>query len=175
MIYIQEEKPHLVKPHQEKPGLPYEDMIETAVKKRKEPLSLSFQPVDHEKLSKKAKLEQRRLAALKMTPLQSKFIDDTMRDIREKEMAKRNDDRRRRYAVASSGCLNGRNGGRDDWTSIFLDRLGRNPSVAQIIATSGGLVTYCKFVFSFSLQFDSRQILSYFASSAANGLQPQTN
>jgi hypothetical protein len=133
MIYIQDEKPHL----------PDDDLIETSAKKRKD--SLSFQHVDHANLPKKTKLEQQRLTALKMTPLQSKFIVDTMGDIREKELAKRNDDRRRRYAVASSRCLNGGSDDRENWTSMFLDRLGRDQNVAQIVATSGGLVTYCTF------------------------------
>ncbi len=133
MIYIQDEKPHL----------PDDDIIETLAKKRKD--SSSFQPVDHANLPKKTKPEQQRLTTLKMTPLQSKFIVDTMGDIREKEMTMRNDDRRRRYAVASSGCPNGRSGARENWTSMFLDRLGRDPNVAQIVATSGGLVTYCTF------------------------------
>ena len=141
MIYIQDEKPLL----------PDDVTIATAIKKRKESSSLSFQPMDHANLPKKTKMDQQRLA-LKMTPLQSKFMNDTMRNIREKELTKRNDDRRRLSAIASSGYLNGRSGGRDDWTSIFLDRLGRNSNVAQIIATSGGLVTYCKFrLFSFWL------------------------
>jgi hypothetical protein len=133
MIYVQDEKPHL----------PDDDVIEIPSKKRKDPSS--FQPVDHGNLLKKTKLEQQRLIALKMTPLQSKFIVDTMGDIREKEMAKRNDDRRRRYAVASSGSLERRDSGRENWTSMFVDRLGRDPNVAQIVATSGGLVTFCTF------------------------------
>ena len=31
------------------------------------------------------------------------------------------------------------------WTSIFLDQLSLNPQIGQLVATAGGLVTYCKF------------------------------
>ena len=49
--------------------------------------------------------------------------------------------RKRDSAEASSGGAAAKN----DWTCLFLDRLASDPDVAQIVATTGGLVTYCEY------------------------------
>ena len=107
------------------------------------------------------------LSLLNMTSKQTKFINDTMVDIRANEMEnhhlRRQDEmegqqavvalkrqRRTTSSTASTGksssapILNQNNTSRG-WTSMFLDQLSLNPQIGQLVATSGGLVTYCKF------------------------------
>ena len=47
---------------------------------------------------------------------------------------------------SSAPILNQNNTSRG-WTSMFLDQLSLNPQIGQLVATSGGLVTYCKFYY----------------------------
>ena len=106
------------------------------------------------------------LSLLNMTSKQTKFINDTMVDIRANEMEnhrlRRQDEmegqqavfalKRQRRTTSSSASgssssapiLNQNNTSRG-WTSMFLDQLSLNPQIGQLVATSGGLVTYCKF------------------------------
>ena len=106
------------------------------------------------------------LSLLNITSKQTKFINDTMVDIRANEMEnhrlRRQDEmegqqavvalKRQRRTTSSSASgssssapiLNQNNTSRG-WTSMFLDQLSLNPQIGQLVATSGGLVTYCKF------------------------------
>ena len=88
---------------------------------------------------------------IQFPPLQSKFIHDTMNDIREREAADSRLRRRDRAVAAAMDKakkrrLSNNDGGDNNWTGIFLDRLSARPDVAQIVASSGGLVTYCEFL-----------------------------
>lgn len=96
---------------------------------------------------------QQRQASIEMTALQSKFINDTMKNIREREVENRAAAKRQRtqknqsapsHLCNESSIINRSS----NWTSIFLDRLSWNPNVAQVVATSGGLVTYWNEAFS---------------------------
>jgi len=95
--------------------------------------------------------EQPKHSLLEMSTLQSSFINDTMKHIRQKELedqaAVKKQKRQKTMGTSSSPAADqikkvGCKGSRDDH---FLDRLSTNPNFGQIVATSGGLVTYCKF------------------------------
>lgn len=84
-----------------------------------------------------------------LTQLQSKFINDTMKDIREKEKMKTKKRKTSHHDdILSASSQLECNRARGSWTSIFLDRLSSNADVAQIVASSGGLVTYWNESFS---------------------------
>jgi len=80
--------------------------------------------------------------------------DDTTEDRREEEEelmdqevvpARKRQKTLLHKTVHSTGKRSGRS---DNWMSMFLDRLHSDPNVAQIVATSGGLVTYWNPAFS---------------------------
>ena len=91
------------------------------------------------------------MKSLEMTAKQSTFISDTMLDIRQKELEKR---ATKRLKVNHSVDI-------DDSTSLryldeekqdvrivkhveLIDEMELHPNIAQIVATSGGLITACK-------------------------------
>ena len=104
------------------------------------------------------------LQPLQMTRLQSNFIDDTMKELRERQakrqkvcdtmrmmmvqhqdgasvdMCSQHDDGRHQQNVGSSGT----NANRFD----ILDALDSHPNTVQVVATSGGLITHCKSMLS---------------------------
>lgn len=101
------------------------------------------------------------LQPLQMTSLQSNFIDDTMKELRERQakrqkvcdttrmmmvqhqdgasvdmMCSQHDNGRHQQNVGSSGT----HANRFD----ILDALDSHPNTVQVVATSGGLITHCK-------------------------------
>ena len=147
-VYIQEAKPPL--------------LVGSVCKEMKHPnhhaaapallSNMNFQPQHHN-----------RLAPLEMTASQSNFINTTMKNLRQNELANQTSTKKKRQKLlhhhddkqlfphdhqrrTNSNRFN--RSVSKDWASIFLDQLSRNDSnVAQIVATSGGLVTYCKFLY----------------------------
>lgn len=154
----------------------------------------SFQPHHHNASS------HPRLEVAALPPLQSKFINDTMNDIREKELAavatsttpvttaavttttdaasaasnnnhdRGQDDvvrvaRSKKRKICSGGASNNNNSSRssrdNNWTSIFLDRLSSNLDTAQIVATSGGLVTYWNDTFCNIIQSSATRLRNF--------------
>ena len=83
---------------------------------------------------------------------QSKFISDTMRDIRVKELEGRATKRLRTdrlsYADPSALCNEREHETKDSQEACeigILDEMELHPDTAQLVATSGGLITACKF------------------------------
>ena len=73
--------------------------------------------------------------------------------------------KRQRTSSASSSApiLNQNTSG--GWTNIFLDQLSFNPQIGQLVATSGGLVTHCKFFVLLCGEYDvSPQTVSSYMS-----------
>ena len=82
---------------------------------------------------------------------QSKFISDTMRDIREElegRATKRLRTDRLSYADPSALCNEREHETKDSQEACeigILDEMELHPDTAQLVATSGGLITACKF------------------------------
>lgn len=88
---------------------------------------------------------------LELTTKQSKFISDTMQGIRQKEMESRANKRVKTthvFAVHGAGDVfsnqDDKQNGALAIAVTFLDEMELHSHVAQIVATTGGLVTNCK-------------------------------
>ena len=118
------------------------------------------------------------LQPLQMTSLQSNFIEDTMKEIRERqakrqkvcgtmrmmvqhqdgasvEMCSQHDDGRHQH---NDGSIIGSSGTDADRFDI-LDALDSHPNAVQVVATPGGLITHCKSLWlslwiSYAMLFD---------------------
>lgn len=88
---------------------------------------------------------------LEMTAKQSKFISDTMLDIRQKELENRAAKRikiNHSVDIDNSASLRYLDEEKQDVRILkhveLLDEMELHPNIAQIVATSGGLITACK-------------------------------
>jgi uncharacterized membrane protein YvbJ len=90
------------------------------------------------------------MKSLEMTAKQSKFISDTMLGIRQKELEKR---ATKRIKVNhsdddNSASLRYLDDEKQDMRIVknveLIDEMELHPNIAQIVATSGGLITACK-------------------------------
>ena len=105
------------------------------------------------------------LQPLQMTSLQSNFIEDTMKEIRERQakrqkvcgtmrmMAQHQDgasvDTCSSHQQHNDGSIIG-SSGTDANRFDILDALDSHPNAAQVVATPGGLITHCKSITLFS-------------------------
>ena len=93
------------------------------------------------------------LQPLQMTSLQSNFIEDTMKEIRERQAKRQKVCGTMRMMVQSvdtcsshqhnDGSIIGSSGTDADRFDI-LDALDSHPNAVQVVATPGGLITHCK-------------------------------
>ena len=153
-VYVQEVLPHLqgeikCRDNNERRKT-YEDTLSDNVPNAAAPHApLPFMSRKNNNLPKK----------IHLTQLQFKFINDTMKGIREKENTKAkkqktsHDDTSLALHQQDKHSCGERKAGGGSWTNIFLERLSSSPDVAQIVASSGGLVTYCKFILVISYLF----------------------
>lgn len=88
------------------------------------------------------------MKSLEMTTKQSKFISDTMLDIRQNELEKRATKRikvNHSFHIGNSASLTSLSKEKQDAIALshveLIDEMERHPNIAQIVATSGGLIT----------------------------------
>lgn len=93
----------------------------------------------------------REMKTLEVTAKQSKFISDTMHDIRQKELEKRATKRikaNHSVHIDNSASLTYLGEEKQDVRTVthveLFDELELHPNIAQIVATSGGLITACE-------------------------------
>ena len=92
--------------------------------------------------------------SLEVPGAQSKFISDTMRDLRKEELEVRATKRARTDQLSSAdhSTLSKGHGHEKQDSQVacgieILDEMELHPDTAQLVATSGGLITACKFKF----------------------------